>query len=116
MSTEKLFSYATLQYEAVHLAGFGRKLTGTPDSLLGFKLSMLRITDAEIIATSGDAVQPVVIHTGNIEDKVNGVVFDVSIEELEHADDYEEADYKRIKVKLDSGIFAWVYVALESVA
>ncbi len=37
-------------------------------------------------------------------------MFDVSVDELKRADAYEVADYKRIAVKLDSGISAWVYV------
>ncbi|WP_225316911.1 gamma-glutamylcyclotransferase [Legionella longbeachae] len=42
------------------------------------------------------------------------MVFDVSKEELERADEYEVEDYKRIQVKLASGLSAWVYVQAES--
>lgn len=110
MNTEKLFSYGTLQYEAVQLTNFGRKLEGTIDTLSKFELSELKITDADVIATSGEDVHPIVVYTGEDTDKVQGMVFDVSSEELKQADSYEVSDYKRIKVKLDSGVFAWVYV------
>lgn len=113
MNTEKLFSYATLQYEAVQLANFGRKLEGTPDTLFEFKMSMLEITDPKFIAISGMTEHPIIIYTGNITDKVDGVVFDVSVAELECADIYSESDFKRMKVKLASGIWAWVYVGLD---
>jgi gamma-glutamylcyclotransferase (GGCT)/AIG2-like uncharacterized protein YtfP len=110
MNTEKLFSYGTLQYEAVQLTNFGRKLAGTIDTLSKFELSELKITDADVIATSGEDVHPIVIYTGEDTDKVEGTVFDVSSEELRQADIYEVSDYKRVKVKLDSGVSAWVYI------
>lgn len=110
MNTEKLFSYGTLQYEAVQLANFGRKLEGCKDKLPEFALSMLEITDPDVIATSGEAFHPIVTYTGDSADTVEGMVFDVSIDELKRADAYEVADYKRVAVKLDSGVSAWVYV------
>lgn len=110
MNTEKLFSYGTLQYEAVQLANFGRKLEGNKDQLPRFELSMLEITDPDVIATSGEAFHPIIAYTGNSINCVDGMVFDISEEELKRADSYEVSDYKRIKVKLSSGISAWVYV------
>ena len=91
--TEKLFSYGTLQYEAVQLTNFGRKLAGRVDTLSKFELSELKITDADVIATSGEDIHPVVIYTGEITDKVQGMVFDVNSDELKQADSYEVADY-----------------------
>ncbi len=40
---EHLFSYGTLQNEAVQLATFGRKLVGEPDTLLGYRQTLLEI-------------------------------------------------------------------------
>jgi len=110
VNIEKLFSYGTLQYEAVQLTNFGRKLAGTIDTLSKFELSELKITDADVIASSGEDIHPIVIYTGDDTDKVEGMVFDVNSEELKQADNYEVSDYKRIKVKLDSGVSAWAYV------
>jgi hypothetical protein len=56
MNTEKLFSYRTLQYEAEQLTNFGRKLAGTINTLSKLKLSELKITDSDVIATSGEDV------------------------------------------------------------
>lgn len=108
--TEKLFSYGTLRYEAVQLSTFGRKLVGNPDTLSGYKLSQVTITDSNVIAVSGDDTHPILIATHNENDKVDGVVFDITAKELELADRYEVADYKRVGVTLCSGVFAWVYV------
>jgi len=50
--TELVFSYGTLQLEAVQLATFGRKLVGTADVLPGFAQSMMKIDDPDVVATS----------------------------------------------------------------
>ena len=113
-NTEKLFSYGTLRYERVQISTFGRKLNGVPDTLLGYRLSKVQITDPDVIAKSGETVHSVILHTGNLKDKIPGIVFDISPQELEFADKYEVSDYKRIKVDLASGLPAWVYVAANS--
>ncbi len=51
-----------------------------------------------------------IVKTGNCEDKIHGMVFDISQEELVYSDKYEVQNYKRIAVKLASGLDAWVYV------
>jgi gamma-glutamylcyclotransferase (GGCT)/AIG2-like uncharacterized protein YtfP len=112
MSLEKLFSYGTLQYEAVQLSTFGRKLNGSPDVLCGYILSQLKINNPDVVAASGEAVHPILLPSGNKLDQIQGVVFDLSSKELELADQYEVADYKRISVTLFSGITAWVYVSI----
>jgi Gamma-glutamyl cyclotransferase, AIG2-like len=109
-ATEPLFSYGTLQIEAVQLSTFGRKLEGTPDELPGFAQSMMKIEDAEVVATSGKTHHPIVAFTGRETDAVAGTVFWITAEELQNADKYEVAAYKRIGVILRSGARAWVYV------
>jgi len=111
---ENLFSYGTLQLEQVQLATFGRKLVGRPDEMPGYAMTMLRIDDPEVVATSGKTHHPVVTYTGNVSDKVSGTVFAITAEELQHADRYEVAAYRRDCVRLASGVSAWVYVDAES--
>ena len=108
--TELVFSYGTLQLEAVQLATFGRKLVGTADVLPGFAQSMMKIEDPQVVATSGKTHHPIVAFTGRDSDSVAGTVFRITAEELQHADEYEVAAYKRIAVTLRSGASAWVYV------
>lgn len=110
MTTEKLFSYGTLQYESVQRSTFGRKLQGTADILNQFTLSTIHIQDADVVSTSGETVHPIISYTGQAHDQVTGVVFDISPQELAQADAYEVSAYKRIKVKMASGVEAWVYV------
>lgn len=108
--SEKLFSYGTLQYDSVQIATFGRKLNGHLDALVGYTLSQVEIKDPGVLEKSGEAFHPVVTYTGNKNDIVQGVVFEVSPEEIAHADDYEVDDYKRVNAPLRSGEYAWVYV------
>ena len=78
---EKLFSYGTLQYEAVQLASFGRKLEGVADSLLEFELFLLTISNPEVVAFSGEADHPVIRYTGRTSDPGAGMVFELTPEE-----------------------------------
>lgn len=110
--TENLFSYGTLQYEPVQIATFGRKLAGRPDSLPGYSQRKLQITDPDVIAKSGEDIHTIIEFSDNSDDQIQGVVFKVSLDELLKADQYEVADYKRVKVQLLSGTSAWVYVSI----
>ncbi len=105
-----LFSYGTLQLEAVQLASFGRRLDGQPDAMPGYRKDMLEITDREVLKTSGERFHPVVSPSGDPADEVAGQVFRITAEELAAADRYEVADYKRVEVVLKSGTMAWVYI------
>ncbi len=105
-----LFSYGTLQQENVQLAIFGRKLDGRPDSLVGFKRTLFEITDPEVIRASGRTRHPMATYTGDGADRIAGIVFEVTQEEMEQADRYEtDPAYRRFATRLLSGIEAWVY-------
>ena len=96
-----LFSYGTLQYEDVQFATFGRELTGREDSLAGY---VRTITEAREVLYFN--IQP----SSNPEDAVSGTVFEITEQELAAADSYEkDREYRRILVKLRSGVQAWVY-------
>jgi gamma-glutamylcyclotransferase (GGCT)/AIG2-like uncharacterized protein YtfP len=105
-----LFSYGTLQYPGVQMASFGRLLEGADDRMTGYRREMVEITDAEVLAKSGERFHPIVLPSTNADDEVSGKVFQITPEELAAADQYEVAEYKRIEVVLKSGIKAWVYV------
>ncbi len=108
--TEFLFSYGTLQLEAVQMATFGRQLAGTSDALRGFELVSLKIEDQTVVALSGKAHHTMAKLTGRASDVVSGVVFAVTPDEIQNADKYEVAAVKRVAVALQSGLRAWVYV------
>lgn len=105
-----LFSYGTLQQAEVQLATFGRLLEGAPDSLVGFRWAMLEMSDPQVIATSGRTHHPIATFSGDPTHRVEGVVFEVSDEELRQADRYEtNPAYRRFDTTLASGRQAWVY-------
>lgn len=108
--THLLFSYGTLQFEKVQLESFGRILKGSKDSLPGYKLENLKITDNDVLSKSAQQYHPIAIPTKNKEDIVSGVLFEITEEELRQADLYELSDYKRIKVTFTSNQEGWVYV------
>jgi Gamma-glutamyl cyclotransferase, AIG2-like len=110
MPTEFLFSYGTLQLEAVQMATFGRQLTGTRDVLPGFEAALLEIDDQATISLSGKTHHAIAKFTGHPSDSVSGTVFAVTPEEIQSADKYEVAAYKRVAVLLRSGVRAWAYV------
>ncbi|WP_410471536.1 gamma-glutamylcyclotransferase family protein [Faucicola mancuniensis] len=105
----KLFSYGTLQQENVQLATFGRLLDGQQDSLVGYVLGEIEITDPDVLQKSGKRFHPMLIKTDNADDKVAGVIFDINDNELLQADSYEVDAYKRIEAKFASGQVAWIY-------
>ena len=93
-----LFAYGTLQQEDVQRATFGRPLQGESDALVGFERTMAR---GHVTASA----------TGRPDDRVAGVVFEVTEADLSAADKYEErASFARITSTLASGKQAWVYV------
>lgn len=110
-ATERLFSYGTLQQDDVQLALFERRLQGRPDALPGFRRTVVRIMEADVVAASGSEVHPIVVRTGDGSGEVPGTLFEITAEELAHADAYETSDYRRIEARLKSGVSAWVYVA-----
>ena len=99
-ATEQLFTYGTLQNEEVQMAVFRRKLVGDFDALPGYQLA------TELVAGR----YPLIERGADDMTKVRGMVFEVSGDELRMADAYEGGAYKRIKVTLDSGKPAWVFV------
>jgi gamma-glutamylcyclotransferase (GGCT)/AIG2-like uncharacterized protein YtfP len=109
-----LFAYGSLRQPEVQRAKFGRLLEGRADALPGFVLAPLTIADPDVVATSGAAVHKIAVPTGNPADLIPGLVFAITPAELEAADDYEVDAYARVRIRLASGIEAFVYVAAEA--
>ena len=103
-STERLFSYGTLQREAIQLATFGRTLQGRPDILVGYSSSFVPISDRQVVANTGETHYRNILFTGDTADLIEETVFDVTDDELLSADAYEaDENYERVTVVLKSG-------------
>jgi gamma-glutamylcyclotransferase (GGCT)/AIG2-like uncharacterized protein YtfP len=105
-----LFSYGTLRQGEVQRATYGRLLDGQPDSLRGYRLAPLPISDPEVVRISGKAVHSIARRTGDPADRIEGVVFRLTAAEIAATDRYEVDVYARVEVELASGCRAFVYV------
>lgn len=108
--THHVFAYGTLQLPDVQTSLFDRVVPTIDDSLPGFHLEWLQITDPEVIATSGSDWHPL-LRRGEASDVVEGAYLVLDDVELAAADSYEVDDYVRVGVTLSSGVDAWVYLS-----
>lgn len=108
-ATVRLFSYGTLQKPKVQLATYGRQLEGSADALRGYRLAPLRIDNPAVVRVSGKPVHMIARATGDDADRIEGVLFLLTAEELARTDAYEVEAYTRIEVELESGTLAFVY-------
>jgi hypothetical protein len=93
----------------VQLETFGRLLKGEKDILEGYQLTMIEITDAEVLRKSKQ-FHPIISFSGDKNDKVEGVLFEVTEDEILQADEYEVDDYKRVEVTFKSGKKGYIYI------
>jgi hypothetical protein len=106
---ENLFSYGTLQNEDTQLKIFGRFLNGSSDTLQGYHLIPIDIKDELFLSKGEQKTQLIAIQTNDKVHRIDGMVFEMSKNELLLADKYEPVEYKRIEVQLVSGKKAWIY-------
>lgn len=109
--SEYLFSYGTLREDRVQLELFGRLLHGSKDILKGYTTSSIEITDASFLSRGEEKQQLTAVNADNAA--IQGMVFEISEEELVQADTYEPQGYARFKVELESRKQAWLYLMLE---
>ena len=102
----KLFTYGTLQHDDIQENLFGRVLHGTPETLVGYALKQIQIEEE-----FGLIDYDILVETGNTEDTINGIVYEITSIELHQADLYEGLHYKRVEVHLQSNQKAWAYSA-----
>ncbi|RFU40305.1 hypothetical protein DZF91_17855 [Actinomadura logoneensis] len=103
-----LFSFGTLLDERVQTKLFGQAVPRFPAALAGYATRPLRITDPDVVATSGLEVHLTL--TREIGAEVEGAVLHLTDDDLAAADAYEVDDYVRRRVRLTSGETAWAYV------
>ncbi len=108
----RVFSYGTLRQPEVQRALYGREVPTIVDTLSGFRLDGLVITDPGVIRTSGSDRHPI-LRKGEVHDIVEGAYLELDDGELAATDDYEVDDYARHVVILGSGAQAWAYLARE---
>jgi hypothetical protein len=112
-----IFSYGSLQQEAVQVSVYGRRLGGEADELVGWVRELIAVPKAHKAAAAG------LTHYANVRiapgsaNRVAGTAFELTDAELLRTDGYEqEAGYVRVVAALASGLVAWVYVSAETAA
>ncbi len=90
---------------------FGRIFQSLTDTLKGFKTTAVEIMDESFLSKGEEKFQQTLIASADNNDTVKGTVLELTTEELTLADKYEPDNYKRIRVTLESGKKAWVYIA-----
>lgn len=111
---EYLFSYGTLQKSEVQIDVFGRVLKGETDVLVGYTVVLIEITDETFLTKEEEKFQRTLVPSDSRSDRITGTALEITSEELSLADKYEPDNYKRNKVKLESGREAWIYLAATS--
>ncbi len=110
-TAEFLFTYGDAP-AARRAAGHLRpRRRGEDDALAGHRLEWVDVGDERVAQLSGLDEHPVLRRTGDPRDRVFGRVLALDAEELDAADEYEVALYRRTSVVLASGRTAWVYVS-----
>ncbi|MFF2369090.1 gamma-glutamylcyclotransferase family protein [Agromyces sp. NPDC058110] len=110
--THRVFSYGTLRQPDVQAALYGRTVPTRADTLPGYRLDWVRITNAAVIATSGSDRHPI-LRRGGPDDAVEGAYLELDDVELAATDAYEVDDYVRTAIVLGSGLDAWAYLAVD---
>lgn len=103
-----LFSYGTLRDVEVQMSLFGRRLACREDELVGFRQEWIEVADPAFAELSGSASHSILKPSS--DSRVPGTVLEVTESELEIADGYEPAEYRRVLAPLASGGETWVFV------
>jgi hypothetical protein len=62
------------------------------------------------VRVSGKAVHTIACPSGNPDDRIDGVCFEITEDEIVATDGYEVDAYARAEINLESGARAFVYV------
>ena len=95
-----LFVYGTLAIGETLKNILDRDVPGIPATLDGYDGSKMVIIDSEHYPAAEK----------NTECSIQGLLIEVTSEELEKLDVYETDAYKRKEVELTNGIKAWIYL------
>jgi gamma-glutamylcyclotransferase (GGCT)/AIG2-like uncharacterized protein YtfP len=107
-----IFSYGSLQEEAVQVSIYGRALRGEPDALLHCVREQIEVPPWHKAAAAGVTHYANVVFLHGSDSRVEGTLLELTDAELAASDGYEQdADYVRVMTTLASGRRAWVYVS-----
>ena len=88
-----LFSYGTLQYEAVQLSTFGRPLKGVADALPGYRIIPCKSKIKNVIDLCGEETHKIVAPRDEQSVSLLVVLYDIIDDDLFHAVTYLCGNY-----------------------
>lgn len=103
---ETLFAYGSLREEEVQKTVFGRILTGITGKLEGYAVKIIEIEEE-----FGLEEYPIIVPSEDTNDSIDGILYELTMDELSLSDTYEGNSYTRIQVQLRSSRVVWVYSA-----
>ena len=98
---ERVFVYGTLRDKKLRQELSGREIPSLKARIKGFDLSSI---------SDGEHTYPILIKNDSSENIIDGEIIELSKTELLSFDKYEGALYRRVKILLESGQQAWVYI------
>lgn len=105
-----LFSYDTLRSQDLQLQHYGRKLEGIEDTLSGYTLKDSTVNGVSMNRNSNTNSPQIAIKSQEKNGKIEGMVFEMTGEELVEADKMAAPNSIRILATTDAGVEVWVYV------
>ena len=107
--TTQLFSYGAFTQEHVHKEVYERRLSGRLDSLPGYRLKLIGVSE-HTAGTLRIEQQPAAV-PGDADDIIAGMRYEISEAELAAVEEINRELFDKEWVKLASGEEAWVFVA-----
>jgi gamma-glutamylcyclotransferase (GGCT)/AIG2-like uncharacterized protein YtfP len=101
LMTNYIFVYGTLRLKSLRREILGHETLSVPARLKGFTTGSVLLDDIEY---------PIITKNPDSKETIEGEYFAVDEQDLEKLDAYESSAYRRIKVELENGIFALVYI------
>lgn len=106
-----LFFYDRFKSPGLQLQHYGRKLSGTQDTLSGYALNNSMINGFSMTENGESTMSCMAIKSKESGDKITGMVYEVTGEELVRTDQLSDPNSKRVLATTDSGVEVWVYIA-----
>ncbi|WP_008635974.1 AAA family ATPase [Bizionia argentinensis] len=109
-----VFAYNNLKSNDTQTKYYGRLLKSTHDTIIGYKLNELVPENSSKDESNQINLQQIAVKSKEKSDRIEGVVFEITGEELIQTDRYEAYNCKRVLETTQSGTDVWIYVAHNS--
>ena len=109
-----IFNYDASKSNDIRLHNNSNKHNGTKDTLSGYKLHDLNIGKLTSIEQNEVRNQSIAMKSTDHSNKIEGLVFEITGDELIQIDKSKVYDSKRVMETTDLGAEVWVYVAQNS--